>query len=120
MWSFHGFKFAVINASSRLNLLYPKGFEVRKKSLERHFHEKITSRDDSKHGPCLMNNIINILVVLNLIVLQNSNNLLKLNDRFAADLRESSFRLFGTCCNNCFLDFLFYNNGGKIVIFACI
>ena len=38
--SFHGFEFAATNACSYLNLLYPKGFEVRKKSLERHFHEK--------------------------------------------------------------------------------
>ena len=59
---------------------------MRKKSLERHFHEKITSRAGSKHGPCLINNIINIFVVLDLIVLHNSNNLLKINDRFGADL----------------------------------
>ena len=36
--------------------------------------------------PCLMNNITNILVVFDLIVLQNSNNLLKMNDGFGADL----------------------------------
>ena len=85
VWSFHGFKFAAINASSHLNLLYPKGFEVRMKSLERHFYEKITSRAGSKHGPCLMNNITNIFVVLDLIVLHNGNNLLKINDRFGAN-----------------------------------
>ena len=38
VWNFHGFAFAVINASRRLNLLYLKGFEVRKKSLERDFY----------------------------------------------------------------------------------
>ena len=86
MWSFHGFEVAATNGSSHLNLLYSKGFEVRKKSLERHFHEKITSRAGSKHGPCWMNNITNIFVILGLIVLQNGNNLLKLNDRFGADL----------------------------------
>ena len=86
MWSFHGFEFAAINASSHSNLLYPKGFEVSKKSLERHFHEKITSRAGSKHSPCLVNNITNIFVVLDLIALQNGNNLLKINKRFGADL----------------------------------
>ena len=86
MWSFHGFEYVAINASSHLSLLYPKGFEVRKKSLERHFYEKIPSRAGSKHGPCLMNNITNIFVVLDLIVLQNGNNLLKMNDGFEADL----------------------------------
>ena len=60
MWSFHGFEFASTNVSSHFKLLYFKGFEVRKKSLKRHFHEKITSRDGSKHGPCLMNNITNV------------------------------------------------------------
>ena len=84
MWSFRGFKFAATNASSHLNLLYPKGFEKRKKSQERHFYEKITTRDGNKHGPCLMNNITNIFVVLDLIALQNGNNLLKMNDRFRA------------------------------------
>ena len=83
MQSFHGFKFAAINTSSRLNLLYS---EMHKKSLERHFHEKIIIKAGSKHGPCLMNNITNIFVVLDLIVLQNGNNLLKMNDRFGADL----------------------------------
>ena len=86
VWSFHGFEFAVINASSRLNLLYPNGFEVLKKSLKRHFHEKITTRAGSKHGPCLMNNITNIFVVVDLIVLRNGNNLLKINDRSGANL----------------------------------
>ena len=86
MWRFHGFKFATINASSHLNLLYPKGFEVRKKSLERHFHEKITSSGDSKHSPCFMNSITNIFVVLGLIMSQNDNTLLKINNRFGADL----------------------------------
>ena len=86
MWSFHCFKFAAINTSNHLNVLYLKGFEMRKKFLERHFHEKITSRAGSKHGPCLMNNIIKIFVVLDLIVLQNDNNLLNMNDRFGADL----------------------------------
>ena len=76
----------MINASSHLKMLYPKGFETRKKSLEKHFHEKITSRAGSKHGPCLLNNVTNIFVVLDLNVLQNSNNLLKLNERFGADL----------------------------------
>ena len=57
-----------------------------KKSLERYFYEKISSRVDSKHGPCLMDNITNIFVVLDLIVLQNSNNLFKMNDRFGTDL----------------------------------
>ena len=57
-----------------------------KKSVEGHFYEKIPSRNGSKHGPCLMNNIINIFVVLDLIVLQNGNNLLKMNDRFGTDL----------------------------------
>ena len=71
--SFHGFEFTAINASSHLNLLYPKGFEVRKKSLERHFYEKIISRAGSKHGPRLMNNLTNIFVVLDLIVLHNGN-----------------------------------------------
>ena len=85
MWSFHGFEFAAINASSHLNLLYPKGFEVLKKSLDRHFHPKIASKAGSKHGPCLINNITNVFVVLELIVLQNGNNLLKMNDRFGVD-----------------------------------
>ena len=67
------------------NLLYPKGFEVHKKVLERHFHEKITSRAGSKHSLCLINNITNIFAVLDLIVLHNGNNLLKINDRFGAD-----------------------------------
>ena len=67
-----------------LNLLYPKGFEERKKFLERHFHEKKVSRTRNKHGPCLMNNVANIFIVLNLIVLQNGNNLLKMTDRFGA------------------------------------
>ena len=80
------FEFAAINASSHLNLLYPMSFEMHKKSLERHFYEKITIRAGSKHGPCLINNISNIYVVLNRIVLQNNNNLLKMNDRFGADL----------------------------------
>ena len=86
LWSFHGLKFAAINASSHLNLLYLKGFEVRKKSLKRHFYEKITSRAGSKNGPCLINNITNIFVVLDLIVLLIGNNLLKMNDRFGAVL----------------------------------
>ena len=86
VWSFHGFEFAAINGSSHLNLLYPKGFKKRKKSLDRHFHEKITSRSGSKHGLRLMNNITNIFVVLDLIVLHNSNNLFKINNRFGADL----------------------------------
>ena len=85
MRSFHGFEFAAINASSHLNLLYPKSLEVRKKFLEKYFHEKITSRAGSKHDPCLMNNISNIFVVLDLMVLQNGNNLLKINDCFGAD-----------------------------------
>ena len=59
---------------------------MHKKSLERHFHEKITNRAGCRRGPCLMNNIINIFVVLDLILLQNGNNLLKMNDRFGADL----------------------------------
>ena len=59
---------------------------MRKKSLERHFHEKITSGAGSKHGLCLINNITHIFIVLDLIVLQNGNNLLKMNDRFGADL----------------------------------
>ena len=59
---------------------------MRKKSMEMHFHEKIPSRAGSKHGPCLVNNITNIFLVLDLIVLHNSNNLLKMNDRFGADL----------------------------------
>ena len=41
-----------------------------KKYMERHFHEKIASRAGSKHGPCLINSIINIFVVLDLIVLE--------------------------------------------------
>ena len=86
MWSFHGFKFAAINASSHLNLLYSYGFEVRKKTLERHFNKQITSRADSKHGPFLINNITDMFVDLDLIVLHNGNNLLKINDRFGADL----------------------------------
>ena len=45
----------------------------------------MTSRAGSKHGPCLMNNITNIFVVLDLIVLHNGNNLLKINDRFRAN-----------------------------------
>ena len=61
---FHGFEFAGINASSHLNLLYTKGFEVCKKSLERHFNERINSRANSKQGRCLMNNF----VVLDLIM----------------------------------------------------
>ena len=69
-----------------LNLLDPVGFEVRKKSLERYFYEKISSRAGSKHGPCLINSITNIFVVLDLIMLQNGNNLLKMNNRFGADL----------------------------------
>ena len=85
MWSFHGFKFAAINAYSHLNLLYPKSFEERKKSLERHFHEKITSRAEGKHDPC-GNNITNIFLVLDLIELQSGNNVLKMNDRSGADL----------------------------------
>ena len=63
----------------------PKGLEMRKKSLERHFYAKITSRAGSEHGPCLMNNTTNIFVVLDLIVLHNGDNLLKMNDRFEAD-----------------------------------
>ena len=59
---------------------------MRKKSLERHFYEKITTRAGSKNGPCLINNISNIFVVLDLIVLLVGNNLLKMNDRFGADL----------------------------------
>ena len=60
---------------------------MRKKSMERNnFYEKRTSRAGNKHGPCLMNNITNTFVVLDLIVLQNSNNLLKMNDSFGADL----------------------------------
>ena len=59
---------------------------MRKKSLERHFQEEITRRAGSKHGSCLMNNITNIFVVLDLIALQNDNNLLKMNDGFGADL----------------------------------
>ena len=86
MWSFHCFEFAAINASSHLNLLYPKGFEVRKKFLERHFHEKITIRAGNEHGPCLINNITNIFVVIDLIVLRNDNNLLKINNHFGANL----------------------------------
>ena len=58
---------------------------MRKKSLERNFHEKITSKAGSKHGLCLINNITNIFVVLDLIVLHNGNNLLKINDRFGVD-----------------------------------
>ena len=86
VWSFYGFEFAAINASSHLNLLYSKGFEVCKKYLKRHFCEKITSRAVSKHGPCLMNNITNVFVDLDLVVLHNGNNLWKINDRFGADL----------------------------------
>ena len=63
MWSFYGLEFTAINACNHLNLLYPKSFEVCKKFLERHFHEKITIIAGSKHGPCLMNNITNIFVV---------------------------------------------------------
>ena len=74
------------NNNSYLNLLYPKGFEVRKKSLERHFHQKMTSRAGSKHSPCLINSIINISIGVDLIVLQNGNSLLKMNDSFGADL----------------------------------
>ena len=59
---------------------------MRKKSLEKHFHEKITSTAGSKHGPCLINNITNIFVVVDLSLLQNDNNLLKINDHFEADL----------------------------------
>ena len=84
MWSFHDF--AAINASSHLYLLYLKDFEGREKSLERHFQEKITSGAGSKHGPCLIHNLNHIFIVLDLIVLQNGNNLLKMNDRFGADL----------------------------------
>ena len=86
VWSFHGFEFAAINASSHLNLLYPKDFEVRKKSLERYIYQKITTRAGSKHSPYFINNITNIFVVLDLIVLQNGNNLLKMNHRFEAEL----------------------------------
>ena len=86
MWSFYGFKFAAINAYSHLNQLYPKGFKVRRKSLERHFYEKITSRAGSKHDPCLINNVTNIFVDLDVVVFQNGNNLLKMNDSFGADL----------------------------------
>ena len=75
------FKFAAINTSSHLNLLCPKSFEVGKKFLERHFHEKKISMAGSKHGPCLLNNITNIFLVLDLIVLHNGNNLLKMNGR---------------------------------------
>ena len=84
--NFHGFEFAAINVVSHLNLYYPKGFKVRTKSLDKHFHEKITSRAGSKHDPCLINNITNIFVVLDMIVLHNGNNLLKINNRFGADL----------------------------------
>ena len=59
---------------------------MRKKSLERRFYEKITSRAGVKHGSCLMNSITDIFVALDLIVLENGNNLLKMNDRFGADL----------------------------------
>ena len=59
---------------------------MRKKSMERHFYDKITSRAGSKHDPCLMNNITNIFVVLVLIVLQNDNKLLKMNNHFGTDL----------------------------------
>ena len=81
-----GAEIPAINASSHLNLLYPRGFEVRKKSLERYFFEKITSRAGSKHVLCLMNNLNNIFAVLDLILLLNGNNLLKINDRFGEDL----------------------------------
>ena len=59
---------------------------MRKKSVGRHFHEKIISRAGSKHDLCLTNNIINMFVVLDLIELPNGNNLLKMNNRFGADL----------------------------------
>ena len=58
------------------------GFEVHKTSLERHFYEKIISGADSKHSPCLVNNINNIFVILDVIV----NNWLKTNDRLEVDL----------------------------------
>ena len=92
---------------------------MRKKYLKRRFHEKITIRAGNKLGACLMNNIITTFVVLYLIVLQNGNNLFKINDSLEWNFRERSFRLLGSCCNNCFLDLLLYNNGGKVVIFAC-
>ena len=84
-------------------MLYLKGFEVRKKSLESHFYEKITNRAGSKHGPCLMNNITNIFVVLHLIVLHNGNNLLKITTALERIFRERSFRLFGTAAIIAFL-----------------
>ena len=59
---------------------------MRKISLERHFHEKITSRAGTKHGPSLMKNISNIFPVLDLIVLQDGDYLLKMNYRFGVDL----------------------------------
>ena len=86
MRSFHDLKFVTTNASITLSLLHPIGFEVRKKFQERHSHDKITSRAGSKHGRCLVNNIIYIIVVLDLIMLHNANNLLKTNDRFEVDL----------------------------------
>ena len=61
-------------------LVVLQGFEDHKKSLERHF---LAGRKD---GSWLMNNIAIIFVVLDLIVLQNGNNLLKMNGRFGADL----------------------------------
>ena len=115
MWSFYGFEFAAINAFSYLNLLYHKGFEARKKSLEKHFPEKITSRAGSKHGPCLMNSITDIFVV-DLIVEQNGNNLLKMNNRFGADLK-------GCLVPAAIIDFLiseFTMMVEEVIIFACV
>ena len=43
---------------------------------------KITWRAGSKNGLCMMNNTTNIFVVLDLIVLQNGNNLLKMHHHF--------------------------------------
>ena len=59
---------------------------MRKKFLERHFHEKISNRAGSKRGPRWMNNVTNIFVVLDQVVLQNGNNLLKMNNCFGAGI----------------------------------
>ena len=43
-------------------------------------------RAGNEHGPCFINNITNIFVVIDLIVLRNDNNLLKINNHFGANL----------------------------------
>ena len=90
MFSFHDLELVAINAFSHFSLLYSI-FKVRKKFQERHFYEIITSRSGSKLGQCVVNNMTNIVVVLDLIMLHTSGNLLKTNDCFGTDFSGNAF-----------------------------